>query len=135
MSVVDRIGHRYDPVVYSVTREAIGAYVAAVEEDAAVFSEIAPPMFAVVYAGAAVGAGMFDPELGIDFAHLVHGSQEFVWPGPVVRAEDEITTVLSVAEVRETAGLQFFVFGSESVNHRGQTVAVGTWSNIVRGEG
>ena len=125
MSAADRIGHRYDPVVYSVTQAAIAAYVAAVEADAETYSDIAPPMFAVVYAGAAVGAGMFDPELGIDFARLVHGSQEFVWPGPVVRAGDEITTVLSVVEVRETAGLAFFGFGSESVNQHGQTVAVG----------
>ncbi len=133
MSVLDRIGHRYDPVVYPVTREAIDAYVAAVEEDASVFSEIAPPMFAVVYAGAAVPAGLFDPELGIDFAHLVHGSQEFNWPGPVVRAGDEITTVLSVADVRKTAGLHFYAFESRSTNQAGEPVAVGMWTNIVRG--
>jgi acyl dehydratase len=108
--------------------------VAAVDEDSSVYGDIAPPMFAVVYARDAVAAGMFDPRLEIDFAHLVHGGQEFTWPGPVVRAGDEISTVVAVAEIRETAGLTFYVFTSDSTNQRGQTVARGTWTNIVRGE-
>jgi acyl dehydratase len=135
MSALSRIGHRYDPVVYPVTRAGIDAYVAAVGESDSVYGAVAPPMFAVVYAGAAVGAGLFDPELAIDFAHLVHGAQQFTWPGPVVRAGDEITTVLSLAQIRETVGLTFYVFGTESTNQRGELVADGTWTNIVRGEG
>ncbi len=134
MSTASLIGRAYAPVVYPVTRAAIDAYVAAVEAEATVYGEIAPPMFAVVYCAEAVRAGMFDPALGIDFAHLVHGAQEFTWPGPVVRAGDEITTVLSVADIRETAGLQFFVFASESTNQRGEVVARGLWTDIVRGE-
>jgi acyl dehydratase len=132
MTARERIGHEYDPVVYPVTREAIDAYVTAVNEDSDVYGEIAPPMFAVVYAMQAVAAAMFDPELAVDFAHLVHGAQEFTWPGPVVRADDEITTVASVQELRETAGVKFYVFATESVNQRGQTVARGVWTNIVR---
>lgn len=127
------IGHTYAPVEYAVRRPAIDAYVAAVGEDDAVYGEIAPPMFAVVYCAAAVSAGMFDPELAIDFSHLVHHAQEFEWPGPVVRAGDTITTRCSLAEVRETAGLRFYVFATESANQHGERVASGIWSNIVRG--
>ena len=36
------------------------------------------------------GRWMFDPEVGINFAMLVHGGQEFAW-GPVVVAGDEVT--------------------------------------------
>jgi hypothetical protein len=133
MSAESKIGHAYDPVVYPVTRAAIDAYVSAVEADPTVYGEIAPPMFAVVYCAEAVSVGMFDPELEIDFAHLVHGAQEFTWPGPVVRAGDVITTVLSLTDIRETAGLQFFAFGSESTNQRGELVASGIWTDIVRG--
>jgi acyl dehydratase len=134
MTALARIGHAYDPVVYPVTREAIDAYVTAVDEDPSVYGDIAPPMFAVVFCAAAMGVAMFDPELEIDFAHLVHGGQEFSWPGPVVRAGDEITTVASVQEIRETAGLQFYGFATESTNQHKQTVARGLWTNIVRGE-
>ncbi len=134
MTALERIGHTYEPVVYPVTRAAIDAYVAAVDEDAGVWGDIAPPMFAVVYAAGAVSAGMFDSELAIDFAHLVHGAQEFTWPGPVVRVGDEITTVASVQEIRETAGVTFYVFATESVNQDGERVAAGVWTNVVRGE-
>jgi hypothetical protein len=53
---------------------------------------VAPPMFAVVYCASAIEQALFDPEVGIDFAMLVHGGQEFEW-GPLVIAGDEITTV------------------------------------------
>jgi acyl dehydratase len=89
-------------------------------------------MFAVVYAGRAVFPGVFDPEVGINFAMMVHGSQEFVW-GPVVVAGDEITTTASVNNVTERGGMGFYVFESVSNNQRGETVCTGTWTNIVRG--
>ena len=40
---------------------------------------VAPPMFAVVYTSPAIGPALFDPEVGIDFARMVHGAQEFAW--------------------------------------------------------
>lgn len=133
----------YSPTVYAVGREKVREYAAAVGETNLLYFEldaaraagyadvVAPPMFAVVYAGAAVVQGIFDPELGIDFAHLVHGAQEFRWGAPVV-AGDEITTVASVAEVSERRELRFYVFETVSVNEREQTVCNGVWTNIVR---
>jgi acyl dehydratase len=91
-------------------------------------------MFAVVYAGRSVIPALFDPELAINFAMLVHGAQEFRW-GPVVVAGDEITTTAKVADVSERGGLAFYVFESVSENQGGETVCTGTWSNIVRGAG
>ena len=41
---------------------------------------------------AAMGPAVLDPEVGINFATMVHGGQEFVWGEPVC-AGDEITTV------------------------------------------
>ncbi len=52
---------------------------------------VAPPMFAVVYSAPAVGPPIFDPEIELNFAMMVHGGQEFEWGAPVV-AGDEITT-------------------------------------------
>ena len=42
----------------------------------------------------AVGPPIFDPEIELNFAMMVHGGQEFVWGAPVV-AGDEITTTAS----------------------------------------
>lgn len=93
---------------------------------------VAPPMFAAVYSGPAIGPALFDPEVGIDFARMVHGGQEFRW-GPLVVAGDEVTTTVEVADIADHDGRGFYVFTSTSTNQRGDVVCVGTWTNIVRG--
>ena len=93
---------------------------------------VAPPMFASVYCSRAVGPAYFDPEVGIDFARLVHSGQEFTW-GPLVVAGDEVSTALSIKDISERGGAGFYVFESVSTNQDGDVVCVGTWSNIVRG--
>ncbi|HET9074264.1 MAG TPA: MaoC family dehydratase N-terminal domain-containing protein [Solirubrobacteraceae bacterium] len=132
MTAEARVGHAYGPFAYTVTRAAIDAYVGAVGEDPELWGEIAPPMFAVVFAGPALAPGFADPQLGIDFSRLVHGGQEFRWPGPVVRAGDTVSTVARVRDVREAAGVRFYVFSTESHNDRGELVVAGVWTNIVR---
>jgi acyl dehydratase len=92
---------------------------------------VAPPMFAVVYGMPALAPAMFDPEVGIDFARLVHGGQQFSW-GPLVVAGDEITTTATLTDVSERGGNGFYVFETRSVNDRGAEVCTGVWSNVVR---
>jgi len=142
----DKIGKRYEPLLYAVGREKVREYAEAVGETYPLYLDldaaraaghadvVAPPMFAVVYASRTFFPALFDPELEIDFAHLVHGAQEFRW-GELVIAGDEITTTLEFKDTSERAGLRFDVFESVSVNQRGQTVSVGTWKTIIRGEG
>ncbi|MHB8656443.1 MAG: MaoC family dehydratase N-terminal domain-containing protein [Solirubrobacteraceae bacterium] len=137
------IGKSYPPVPYAVGREKIREYASAVGEsnplhldlatarNAGYADLVAPPMFAVVYSAPTIGAIMFDPELAINFAMLVHGAQEFEW-GPLVLAGDEITTSASIRDISSRGGMLFYVFESVSVNQRGETVAVGTWTNIIR---
>jgi acyl dehydratase len=139
------IGKTYPPSTYAVGREKIREYALAVGETNPLHLDpdvarraghrdvVAPPMFCVVYCGAALGPALFDPELGIDFARLVHGGQEFEW-GPLVVAGDEITTTVSVKDITSRGPLAFFTFESVSTNQDGHTVCVGTWTNIVRGE-
>jgi acyl dehydratase len=93
---------------------------------------VAPPMFAVVYAGQGMVPAIFDPEVGIDFARMVHGGQEFRWEQPVV-AGDEMTTTATVKDISERGGMGFYVFETISENQDGETVCTATWTNIVRG--
>jgi acyl dehydratase len=79
-----------------------------------------------------VAPAIFDPDVGINFAMMVHGGQEFVWSEPVV-AGDVITTETSVKDISEKGGMGFYVFESVSRNQDGQEVVRGTWTNIVRG--
>jgi acyl dehydratase len=92
---------------------------------------VAPPMFAVVYASRSVAPALFDPEVGLNFAMMVHGAQEFVW-GPLVVAGDEISTATTVKDISDRGEMIFYVFESVSRNQREETVCTGTWTNIVR---
>jgi len=140
----EAIGKTYSPSDYAVGREKIREYAAAVGEtnplyfdvdtarEAGYADVVAPPMFAVVYGARSVGPAILDPEVGINFAMMVHAGQEFVW-GPVVVAGDEITTTASVKDISDRGGMAFYVFETVSENQRGENVCTGTWTQIVRG--
>ena len=129
--------------VYAVGREKVREYAHAVGETDPLYLDVdaartagfadvvAPPMFAAVYCTPAIGPAILDPEVGIDFARMVHGAQAFTWHEPVV-AGDEITTEARHEETSERGGLTFHVFTTRSVNQRGETVCEGRWTNIVR---
>jgi len=137
-------GKTYPPFEYEVGKEKIREYANAVGEhnpvhhdrkaaQAAGFRDVvAPPMFAVVFSTGSVAPAILDPEVGINFARMLHGSQEFEWGEPVCSG-DEITTTASCSDIYEKDGKGFYVFVSESVNQDGETTVRGTWTNIVRG--
>jgi acyl dehydratase len=137
-------GKTYPPYEYEVGKEKIREYAYAVGEDnpvyfdrdaarAAGFRDIpAPPMFAVVYSAGSVGPAVLDPEVGINFPLMVHGSQEFQWGEPVCGG-DAITTTTEVKDIFQQADKAFYVFESVSRNQDGAEVVRGTWTNIVRG--
>ena len=139
----DAIGKTYPAVTYAVGREKVREFASAVGEEGALHHDpeaaraagyadvVAPPMFAVVYGGRAMAPALFDPDVGIDFARMVHGGQEFVW-GPPVVAGDEVATEVEVKDIADRGGLLFYVFESRSTNQDGETVCTGTWTNIVR---
>jgi acyl dehydratase len=138
------IGKTYEPFEYEVGREKIREYANAVGETNPIHLDpeaaraaghpglVAPPMFVVVYSAPAMLPAMFDPEVGMNFAMMVHGGQEFVWSG-LVHAGDTITTTASVKDISEREAMTFYVFESTSVAADGRELVRGTWTNIVRG--
>ncbi len=140
----NKVGKTWKGHTYEVGLEKIREYANAIGEHNPVHHDreaatqagfrdvVAPPMFVVVYSAGAMGPVMFDPEVGMDFARMLHGSQEFVWGEPVC-AGDAITTDVEWKDLAEKDDKQFFVFESVSRNGHGQEVARGTWTNIVRG--
>ena len=137
------IGKRWPAVSYEVGREKIREYADAVGETNPVYldpdaarqagfrNQVAPPMFCVVYSAPALGPAILDPEVGINFAAMVHGEQAFEWGEPVC-AGDVITTTARLAEISERGRMAFYVFESESVNQEGERTVRGTWTDIVR---
>jgi acyl dehydratase len=140
----ENVGKTWNGFTYEVGLEKIREYANAVGESGAVHHDrdaareagfrdvVAPPMFVVVYSAGAMGPVMFDPDVGMDFARMLHGSQEFVWGEPVC-AGDVVTTDVEWKDLSEKGDKQFFVFESVSRNQDGAEVTRGTWTNIVRG--
>ena len=142
----EAIGKTYPATTYAVGREKIREYARAVGETnplhldleaarAAGYADlVAPPMFAVVYAGRAMMPAMFDPEVGIDFAMMVHGGQEFRWERLVVAGDEIATTTDRQGHLRARRAGRSTCSSPCRENQRGETVCTGTWTNIVRGE-
>ncbi len=140
----DLIGREWPAVDYEVGREKIREYAAAVGEGnpahfdpeaarAAGFrAVVAPPMFCVVYSAPAMGPAVLDPQLGINFANLLHGGQEFEWAEPVC-AGDVVTTKPTLADVYDKNGMTFYLFESVSTNQDRRETVKAAWTNIVRG--
>lgn len=137
-------GKSFPPFEYEVGREKIREYATAVgfgepvhfdpaaAREAGFRDVVAPPMFCVVYSAGALGPALFDPEVGMDFARMVHGAQAFEWGEPVCSG-DLITTTATCASIEERDGKGFYVFESVSLNGEGLETVRGTWTNIVRG--
>jgi acyl dehydratase len=140
----EAVGRSWEPVSFEIEAERIGEYADAVGEPSPVHRDpdaarasgfrdvVAPPMFAVVYSSVAMGPAILDPDVGMNFAAMVHGGQAFEWGEPVC-AGDTITTTVTCKDISENAGKGFYVFESISVNQDDEQVVKGTWTNIVRG--
>ena len=95
---------------------------------------IAPPMYAVNYTGMPTGSISLDPETGMNFAAVVHYTQEFEWiipvkPGDMIKSEAVITHV----EAKEKGG----ILGWEVIsrNQNDETVVKSKWEFFDRSAG
>ncbi|MGI6871826.1 MULTISPECIES: FAS1-like dehydratase domain-containing protein [Amycolatopsis] len=136
-------GRTFRPWTYEVGIEKIREFATALGHGEACYFDrevarsmgfrdvVAPPMFAVVFCKW-MGPAVRHPDVGIDYARMLHGGQEFEFGAPVCHG-DVITTSAAVADVYAKRDLEFFVFSSHSANQFGETVADGRWTMIVRG--
>lgn len=137
------VGKTYGPKAYVVgiekTREfavATGDTNPAYMDEAAAAAGptggvIAPPMFAVVYQKDVVGAMLFDRELDLNFAMLVHGEQDFAWHVPV-RPNDVVTSEGVLAGVERKDDKDIVSLKVES-RVGGALVTTGLYTFVVRG--
>ncbi len=141
---MDAIGKQWESVTYEVGAEKVREFATAIGAENPVHHDheaarsagfrdlVAPPMFCVVYSARAMGPAILDPELGINLATMLHGSQEFVWDEPVCDG-DRVSTTATCTEIYEKDGKGFYVFETISTNQEGARTVKGTWTNIVRG--
>jgi acyl dehydratase len=123
------VGRSYPPTEpFAVTREKIRAFadaIGAVDHP----DDLAPPTFPIVLTLAAGRAVIDDPELGVDYARVVHGDQRFAYTRPVV-AGDVLTCVCTVEEIMSRAGNDFVTTRVEVTDGDGAPV-VTAWTRLV----
>jgi acyl dehydratase len=137
------VGKKYGPVTYEVGREKIAEYALAIKNtDPHYLDEefarrtpyggiIAPPTFAVVYAGKLIVPFFFDSDLNLNLAMLVHGEQEFEFH-QVVRPGDVITTAGEITSIINKEKLDVVAVRGESKNQAGQLVCTATFTFVIR---
>lgn len=142
----DFIGRKYPASgVYEVSREKIRDFAVAIGDanpayvDPAAAAElgyadvVAPPTFLTVLTFRfSADTPVVDPELGLDYALVVHGEQAFVSHRPVI-AGDKLHSVTSVADIRNAGRNELVTLVAEVTDGSGDRVATLTSTLVSRG--
>lgn len=136
------VGKTYpDTEPYLVGREKVREFATAVGDQSPVFHDLAaarelgyqdlpaPPTFAFVLTMKAMATAMFDPELGLNYALVVHGEQDFEYSRPL-QAGDEVVVKSFIADIHSRGSNEFLVTQADVVTLTGELV-VSTRSVIV----
>ena len=119
-------GKMYPSVAFVVERERV-------IEFGRVFgqTERIPPTFLTAAEFSAFPRVVSDPELGLDFMRVVHGSQEYELRRPIVLGETlEVTA--RIASIRRRGGIGFLVIETEMRGGDGAIAAVARSTMIER---
>jgi hypothetical protein len=109
-------GRTYPPVTFEIEPDRAAAFARAIGADPAAG---VPPTFAAVYSLGATAPQLFgDEEAAVDFAHLLHAEQEFIWtrhpkPGETVISQGRIASDVS------RRGMRFISFETETTDLAG----------------
>ncbi|MGH2572767.1 MAG: MaoC family dehydratase N-terminal domain-containing protein [Actinomycetota bacterium] len=137
-------GKEYQEVSFTVDRDRVVAFAEAIGEDNPLFRErsaanqagyeaqLAPPTFVTVMQIMTSGQVVLDPDLGLDYARVVHGEQEYEWRRPV-RVGDVLSAVPRIADVYAKGPNEFLVIESEIRDDSGETVVVARTTLLSRG--
>jgi acyl dehydratase len=142
----DLLGRRYPaPVPFEVGRESIRRFAEAVGDPHPAYVDpdaaralghpdvIAPPTYLTVLGFRYAEQGpVADPELGLDYAQVVHGSQAFELHRPV-RAGDVLSSVQSIEEIKDIGRNEVLTTLTEVTDADGQPVATLRSTLVSRG--
>jgi acyl dehydratase len=141
------IGKAYDKVDYTVERDKVNEFAAAIGEDdpiyrdpdsakAAGFAEqVAPPTFITVIQLMTSGQVVLDQELGLDYSRVVHGEQAYRYERPLV-VGDHIVATPTLASIVTKKSNEFLTITSEVHDAESGELLLTTRSTLIsRGTG
>jgi len=137
----DYIGREYPPVVFDVTQGSIVAFAGAIGDPTPVFwdresareagldAEIAPPTFSTIPQIEKATEVAHDPGLGLDWAHVLHGDQEFEWFSPLL-ADSKYMAISRIVDIRGRSPLEFISIETRIEGENGE-VAVRARATLI----
>ena len=141
----DFVGKQYPPLPpYEVGREKLREFAAAIGEASPVCHDpaaaraagypdiIAPPTFAFVLSMRAMAAAMSDPDLGLNYAMVVHGEQRFDHQRPI-HAGDAITVAATIADIAVRGANELLTTRCTLTDEAGDVVSVTSEVIVSRG--
>jgi acyl dehydratase len=156
---IDRahVGRRYGPFTFSVGREHLRSFAAAIgggvpghvfasppdrahpltwDEEAAQAGPhgglVAPPGFAATFAIEPFARAISDPALALDVLRLLHGEQELEFL-EAIRPGDVLVTSGEITRIDARGPLELVEVTTTTVNQHGRTAVRGVWTAAVRG--
>jgi acyl dehydratase len=122
-------GKAYPSVVFPVEEEHVRRFAAAVGDD----GSFVPPTFVTApEITAGLAQVVADEELGLDFARVVHGEQEYEW-ARAVEVGEALEVRSTIESIRMKGALEFLTLRTEMRDGTGELVVVARSSLIVRG--
>jgi acyl dehydratase len=137
-------GKEYPEVDFVVERERVLQFADAIGEDSPLFrdpeaaraagyqDQVAPPTFVTVMQIMTSGQVVLDQELGLNYALVVHGEQEYDWRRPVM-VGDKLSAVPRIADIYVKGPNEFLVIEAEIKDGAGETVVVARSTLLSRG--
>lgn len=131
---------------YLVGREKIREFATAIGEAAPIHRDldaaraagypdvVAPVTFPFALTMQAMATAMFDPELKLDYARVVHGEQHFDYVRPLF-AGDEVTVHAQITEINSTGRHEFLTLRAQVIDANGDLVVTSTSVIVSRGTG
>lgn len=139
----DFIGRTFPPSEpYEVSRVKIREFADAIGDSNPVYRDqeaakaaghpdvIAPPTFPIVVSLG--GAGLADPDLGLNYAMVVHGEQRFEYTRPL-RAGDVVTCTATITEIRTIGSNEKLVLETDVKTVEGELVCKSYNTIVERG--
>jgi len=128
------VGKSFPPAEpYQVGREKIREFAAAIGETSPACNDVAaaralgysdlvaPPTFGFILQMRAMNVALFDPEVGVELARVIHGEQKFDYVRPIV-AGDEIVVTPTIEEVKSRPGMDMITVRGDLTDAAGAEV-------------
>ncbi|MEV0594524.1 MaoC family dehydratase N-terminal domain-containing protein [Nonomuraea cavernae] len=141
----DFVGRTYASTTpYEVSRVKIREFAAAIGDHNPIYRDkeaaqaaghpdvVAPPTFPIAFSLQSGGEALADPDLGLNFAMVVHGEQRFEYHRPIY-AGDELVTSSTITDIRSAGRNELLTVRSDIATVAGEPVCVSYNTIVERG--